>query len=182
VENTDYSGPASFRVITPQLTARTSLSPSVSLDGAIGVSFAHIDDGLAIRNSTGLSAQANLCGHGETSFYCAHFSVDEQTATTAGPARSIGGGIDYSKQIDANQSISFSLGVTHYSTPISVVIGRTFSSSTYYRSAASYSRRLTSRLFGGVNLAARKLAQNGPDPDTDFNASLFIRYRFGDAQ
>jgi len=182
VENTVYNGPASFRVITPQLTARTLLSPRVSLDGAIGVSFARIDSGLAVRHTTGLSAQANVCGQGETSYYCGHFSVDEQTATTAGPARSIGGGIDYSKRLDANQSISFSLGVTHYSTPTSVIIGRTFSSSTYYRAAGSYSRRLSSRLFGGVNLGARKLTQNGPDPKTDFSASAFVRYRFGDVQ
>jgi hypothetical protein len=169
-------------VITPQVTARTLLSPSITLDGALGVSFARVNDGLTIRHSTGLSAQANLCGHGETSFFCARFSADEQTATTAGPARSIGGGIDYSKRLDADQSISFSLGVTHYSTPISVLVGRTFSSATYYRAAASYSHRLGTRLFGGVNLAARKLTQNGPDPKSDLSASLFLRYRFGDAQ
>ena len=182
VENTNYNGPFSFRVITPQLTARTLLSPRVSLDGAIGASFARIDSGLAVRHTTGLSAQANVCGQGETSYYCAHFSVDEQTATTAGPARSVSGSIDYSKRLDANQSISFSLGATHYSTPTSVIIGQTFSSSTYYRAGASYSRRLSSRLFGGVNLGGRKLTQNGPDPKTDFSASAFIRYRFGDVQ
>jgi hypothetical protein len=31
-----------------------------------------------------------------------------------------------------------------------------------------------------VNVAARKLTEAGPDPDADFSASLFIRYRFGD--
>jgi len=181
-ENTDYDGPFSFRSITPQLTARTLLAQRVTLDGAIGVSFARVDDGLTIRHSTGLSAQANLCGQGETNFFCARFSADEQTATTAGPARSISGGIDYSQRLDANQSISFSLGLAHYSTPISVVIGQIFSSSTYYHAAASYSRRFGTRLFGGVNLAARRVTQNGPDPKTDLNASLFIRYRFGDVQ
>jgi hypothetical protein len=181
-EDTEYNGPAHFRAITPQVTARTLLSPTVSLDGAIGVSFAHVDDGVTVRNTTGLSAQANLCGQGETSFFCARFSADEQTATTAGPARSISGGIDYTKRLDADQSISLELGVTHYSAPLSVVTGRTFSSSTYEHAAASYSRRFAPRLFGGVNLAARKLTQNGPDPKTDFNGSLFIRYRFGDIQ
>jgi hypothetical protein len=62
------------------------------------------------------------------------------------------------------------------------VTGRTFSAATYDRAAASYSRRIATRLFGGVNLAARKLTQNGPDPKTDLNASLFIRYRLGDVQ
>ena len=181
-EDTEYNGPASFRVITPQVTARTLLSPTVTLDGALGVSFARINDGVTVRHTTGLSAQANLCGQGESSFFCARFSADEQTATTAGPARSISGGVDYTKRLDADQTISFSLSATHYSTPVSVVTGRTFSSATYYRAAGSYTRRFATRLFGGVNLAARKLTQNGPDPKTDLSASLFIRYRFGDVQ
>jgi hypothetical protein len=181
-QNTDYDGPTSFRLITPQLTGRVLLSPRITLDGAIGVSFARIDNGVAITHSTGLSAQANLCGQGETSFFCARFSADEQTATTAGPTRSISGGVDYTQRLDADQTISFSLNGTHYSTPTSVVTSRTFSAASYFRAATSYSRRLATRLFGGVNLSARKLTQNGPDPKTDLNASLFIRYRLGDVQ
>jgi len=181
-QNTDYEGPASFRVITPELTGRLQLAQRISLNGAVGVSFARVDDGLRVRHTTGLAAEASVCGQGETSVFCAHVAADEQTATTAGPARSISASIDYSQQLDANQSIQFSLGATHYSTPTSVIVGRTFSSSNYYRAAASYSRRFATRLFGGVNLAARKLTQNGPDPKADFNASLFIRYRLGDIQ
>jgi hypothetical protein len=181
-ENTDYNGPASFRVITPEVTARTSLSPTISLDGAIGVSFARIENGLVTRNTTGLSAQANLCGQGETSFFCAQLSADEEAATTAGPARALSASVNYSRRLDANQAISFSLGVTHYSTPISVIIAQTFSSATYYRAAASYSRKFASRVYGGVDLSARKVTQNGPDPKTDLSGSLFLRYRFGDVQ
>jgi len=180
--DTEYNGPAGFRSITPQLTARTLLSPTLSLNGAIGVSFSRINDGLTIRHRTGVAADIGLCGQGESNYYCARFGVDEQTATTAGPARTMSGGVDYTQRLDADQSISFSLGVTHYSSPISVVTGRSFSDSTYYRSAASYSRRFSTRLFGGVNLGARKVTQSGPDPKTDFNASLFVRYRFGDIQ
>jgi hypothetical protein len=180
--DTEYAGPATLRVITPQLTARTALDPRLSLDGAIGVSFARINDGLTVRHSTGISAQANLCEQGEARFFCGRFSIDEQAATTAGPARSIGGGVDYTERLDANQTISLSAGLTRYSSPTSVVTGLTFSSTTYYRAAADYTRRLGARLFGGINVAARKLAQNGPDPKTDLNGSLFIRYRFGDVQ
>ena len=181
-EDTEYDGPASFRVITPQLTGRVQLAERISLDGAIGVSFARVDDGLTVRHSTGVSANADLCGQGESSYFCGYVSLDQQAATTAGPARSFGGGINYSQRLDANQSIDFSLGATHYSTPRSVVTGLTFSNASYYHVAAAYTRRLGSRIFGGVNLAARKLTQNGPDPKTDLNGSLFIRYRFGDAQ
>jgi hypothetical protein len=181
-EHTDYNGPANFSVITPQFTLRALLSPRVTLNGAIGVSFARVDDGLRTRHSTGLAANADLCGQGESNFYCARLSVDEQTATTAGPARSISGGVDYSHQLDANQSIAFSLSATHYSSPVSVVTSQTFSSSNYYRAAASYSRRFGSRLFGGIDLSAQKVTQNGPDPKADLTGSLFIRYRFGDIQ
>ena len=181
-QDTEYDGPASFRMITPQLTGRTVLAERITLDGAIGVSFATIDNGVVTRHSTGLSASADLCGQGETSSFCAHVAADEQAATTAGPARSLNGGVDYTQRLDADQTVQFSLGATHYSAPTSVITGRTFSSSNFYHAAASYSRRFATRLFGGVNLAVRKLTQNGPDPKTDLNGSLFIRYRFGDVQ
>jgi len=181
-QSTDYDGPASTRVITPQLTGRVLLAPRISLDGAVGVSFARVDNGLVVHNSTGLSAQANLCGQGETTYFCGHFAVDEQTATTAGPTRSISGGLDFTKRLDANQSVSLSAGVTHYSTPMSIIGSQIFSASTYYHAAASYSRHLGSRLFGGVNLSARDVTQNGPDPKADLSASLFIRYHLGDIQ
>jgi hypothetical protein len=181
-QDTEYNGPASVRVITPQVTGRVLLAERVTLGGALGVSFARVDDGLMVRHSTGVAAEANLCGQGEASSYCARVAADEQTATTAGPARSLSAGIDYSQRLDADQSIQFSLGATHYSTPTSVVLGRTFSSANYFRAATAYTRTFAPRLFGGINLAARKLTQNGPDPKTDLNASLFIRYRFGDTQ
>jgi hypothetical protein len=180
--DTEYSGPASLRTITPQLTARVLLAPRVSFDGAIGVSFSRIDTGTLIRHTSGLSASANLCGRGELDQYCARVAVDEEAATTAGPAKSISGGIDYSRQLNASDTIQFSLSAAHYSSPISVVSGVTFSDADYYRAAAAYTRKLSHRLFGGVNLAARKVTQNGPDPKTDLNASLFVRYRFGDVQ
>ena len=181
-QDTEYNGPANTRVITPQLTARTSLAQRLSLDGAVGMSFARTSDGVTVRHSTGLSVQTNLCGVGETSVFCGRFSIDQSAATTAGPARSVSGGVDYSRRLDANQTIQLSFGVTHYSTPISVVTGQSFSSSTYFHAGASYSRRIGSRLFGGVNVAARKVTQNGPDRNMDFNLSLFLRYRFGDVQ
>jgi hypothetical protein len=90
--------------------------------------------------------------------------------------------VDFTQRLDADQSIQFSLSGTHYSTPTSVIVGQTFSSANYFRAATAYTRRIGPRLFGGINLAARKLTQNGPDPKADLNASLFLRYRFGDVQ
>lgn len=180
--DTEYSGSRSSRVVSPQLTARTMLSERLSLNGAIGVSYARVDNGTTVRHTTGFSGEASLCGQGETNYFCGRVSADEQAATTAGPTRSITGSLDYSQRLDADQSIQFSLGVTHYSTPIFVIAPQNLTSSTYFRAAASYSHRFGSRFFGGVNLAARKLTQNGPDPKAEINVALFIRYRLGDIQ
>ena len=181
-QRTDYNGPANYSMVTPQLTARVLLGERLTFDGAIGASFARIDDGIRTRHTTGLAAQANLCSATERGQFCARGSVDEQTATVAGPARSINLGVDYSRRLDVDSTIQFSLSGNHYSSPISVVTGRTFSNANYYRAAAAYTRQIGHRWFGGLNLAARKLTESGPDPKTDASASVFIRYRFGDVR
>ena len=181
-ENTNYNGPASFSTVTPQATLRLLLSERLTFDAAAGVSFARVDDGTRTHHSTGADAQASLCQRGESSSFCARGGISQQTATTAGPAKSIFVGVDYSRRLDADSTIQFSLDASHYSAPISVITGSTFSRSNYYRAAADYTRKLGGRLFAGVNVSARKRTQTGSDPDADFSGSLFIRYRFGDAQ
>jgi len=181
-QDTEYDGPASIRTITPQLTGRLSLSPTLSASGAVGVSFSRIDDGIRTRRSTGLSANASLCSTTASGSLCASADISQETATIAGPSKSISGNVSYSRQLDADSTIAFSLGVDHYARPISVIVGLPFSNATYYRASAEYSRRIGRRLFTGVDLSARKLTQTGPDPKTDLNGSLFIRYRFGDVQ
>ena len=180
--DTEYNGPAHFRTISPQVTARVQLSPTLNLSGAIGVSFARIDDGVTTRNSTGLSGNAALCSRTQTGSLCGHIMVDQETATVAGPSKVIGAGVDYARQLSADSSLSFSADVDRYSSPVSVVTGHTFSSTTYFHAAAEYSRSIGHRLFGGVNLAARKYAASGPDPKMDLSASLFVRYRIGNVQ
>jgi len=181
-EDTEYNGPSSLRTITPQVTGTTQLSERLTLSGALGVSFARFDDGLDANNSTGLAAEADLCSKTEHSHFCGRVSVNNELATVAGPSKSISGGLDYATQLDANSTLQLSADLNHYSSPISVVTGQTFSSSNYYRAAAAYTRHFGHRWFGGVNLSARQLTEDGPDPKADFNGSLFIRYRFGDVQ
>jgi hypothetical protein len=180
--DTNYSGPSNFRVITPQLTARMLLSERLTFNGAIGASFARIDNGVSVRHSTGVSAEGNLCSRNERGQFCARVAADQTTPTVAGPARSISGSLDYSRRLNVDSTVQFSLSANHYSSPVSVISGQSFSSSTYYRAAAAYTRRISDRWFGGLNLAARKLTEKGPDPKTDAMGSLFIRYRLGDAR
>lgn len=179
---TNYDGPERVWTVTPQLTANLRLSERMTLNGAIGVSFASVDDGIFTHHSTGAAGSVALCDAGEHSHLCARASVDQQTATVAGPAKTVSGDIDYSRELGANSSIQLSVGASHFSQPISVITGQSFSTSNYYRAAASYTHGFGHRLFGGVNVGARKVTETGPDPKADFNASLFIRYRLGDLQ
>lgn len=179
---TDYDGPARIWNVTPQLTGNFRLSPTLTLTGALGASFASVDDGLSKHHSIGLAASGTLCNAGEHSHLCARAEINQQTATVAGAAKTISAGVDYSRQLDADSTIQLSLDGSHFWQPVSAIAGQVFPATTYYRAAAAYTRHFGHRLFGGVNLAARKLSERGPDPKADFNASLFIRYRFGDIQ
>jgi hypothetical protein len=179
---TDYDGPGNVRVITPQLTMSTALSERMSFNGAVGVSFAATDDGVRTHHTTGLAANASLCSAGERDSFCARAAVDQQAATVIGSSRNVSVGLDYSRRLDANQTLRFALDANRYSAPISVITGQTFAHTSYVRGAADYTRRLSDRWFGGASLAARKIAQSGPDPKADVSGSLFIRYRLGDVR
>lgn len=181
-QDTEYDGPASVRTVTPQVTARTSLSPTLSLSGAVGVSFSKVDDGVTTHHSTGLTANADLCSTTERGSICASVAINHETATVAGPAKSISGNLSYTRQLDANSTLALAAGVDHFSRPASVILGQSFSNATYYRASAEYSRKIGQRLFAGLDLSARKVAESGPDPKADVSGSLFIRYRFGDVR
>lgn len=168
------------RVITPEVTGEFKLSGTLTFSGDVGVSFSRIDNDLETRRSTGLAADAALCSRGERSQLCARASIQDQASTSAGPARVMSAEVDYSRQLNEFDTLQFSLAANRYSDAVILVSGEGFNRATYVRAAADYSRKLGRRLFAGVDLAARKVTQNGPDPRTDLSASAFIRYRFGD--
>lgn len=181
-QHTEYNGPTRFTVVTPEATFQTKLSENLTVSGDVGASFASVHDGISTHHSTGLAADVNLCSVTERGQFCARASIDQQAATAAGPARNISVGVDYTRRLDAAQTISFSLSGSRYSSPTSVISGLTFSHATYVRAAADYTRKLGNRWFGGVTVAARKVTESGPDPKADISGSLYIRYRFGDVQ
>ena len=172
-----------YHVITPEVTGQFKLSPTLSLSGDVGASFASVRNGGGVdHNTTGLAGDVNLCSTGERTQMCARASVQEQAATSAGPARVISVGVDYSRRLTADDTIQFSLSGNRYTNPVILVSSESFTRATYARAAVDYSRKIGQRLFGGVDLAARKISETGPDPRADLSASVFIRYRFGDVQ
>ena len=86
-QRTDYKGPGHFRGLSPEVTAHVQLSEQLSFSGAVGASFASIDDGVSTRHTTGLTANANLCSATEHGSFCGHASIDQAAATIAGPAK-----------------------------------------------------------------------------------------------
>lgn len=178
--HTDYNGPASFQTISPRLTLRQALSERMSLSGSVGPSFSSSDDGMTTRHSTGVAGDVNLCSSTERTQFCGRVSLSQQVATSIGASRSISAGLSYSRRLDANQTLRFTVDANRYSTPTLLVTGPSFSHATYVRAAADYSRRFGGRWYGGATLAARKFTQTGPDPKADVSGSLFIRYRLGD--
>jgi hypothetical protein len=177
---TDYDGPVKIRTISPQFTIQSLLSERLSLNAAVGVSFSRTDTGVSTRRSTGPSGDVSLCWRGENDNMCANAAIDQQTATAAGPSKSVSFGVNYSRRLDADQTLAFSLSANRYSSPTLVTNVYSFSRATYFRAAAEYSRRIGNRLFAGASLAARKVGQTGPDPKADFTGSVFVRYRLGD--
>jgi len=176
------TGSADTRVITPEATAQIHLSEHLTFTGDLGGSFASVDDGVRTRHSTGLAGDANLCSISERSTLCARASVQEQAATSVGPARSISMGVDYSRRLTEADTLQLSVDADRYSSPLILVSSEAFNRATYLRAVVNYSRKMHDRWFAGVNLSARKVTQNGPDPDADLGASIFIRYRFGDVR
>lgn len=181
VRHSDYDPTGNARVVTPQVTVRKSFSERTTLSGALGVSFARIDNGLTVRNSTGISANASLCRAGQGDSLCISVARDQQASSISGPVTSTSSSIGYFRTIDANQSIQLSASVGRYTrtddtflSPLSV------GNSTYLNAAGSYSRKLGSRWYSGLNVSARKLYLDGPDPKADASGSVFLRYRFGD--
>lgn len=173
---------ADTRVITPEATVQLRLSEQLTFTGDVGASFASIDDGVRTRHSTGLAGDANLCSTSERSTVCARASVQQQAATSAGPARNVSVGIDYSRRLTEADTLQLSVGADRYSNPTLLVSGAAFNRATYMRAVVNYARRIADRWFGGVNLSARKVSENGPDPNADLGASVFVRYRFGDVR
>lgn len=176
----DYDGPANVRSVTPQVTIHKSLSQRTTIDAAVGVSFVRFDSGTTVRNSTGLTANVTACHIGEKDQFCATFTRDQQTSSIAGPAKSLSAGLSYGRKIDSRQSFQLSLSASRYSqqsqTLISLLaIGR----SDYLAANATYSTKLRSRLYAGVNASARKLYRDGADPKPDLGGSVFLRFRLG---
>jgi hypothetical protein len=171
--------------INPALFANTLLSEALTAEGSIGIMRIHQRFDGESANSTALSFSGSLCNQTELSRLCGRVSRDATTglgsALLGGRAQSAittQAAINYWRRLSANDSIQASISASRYRTASSLDGDRP--TTTYLSGVVGYDRNIGARLFGGVQGGLRRLYQSGPDPDTDFNATVYLRYRLGD--
>ena len=181
ISHSDYSDNRSSREINPQLVGSLQLSDRVSLAGGVGVSFAENDDGEDTERSVGITANGSICSRSERGAFCVRAARDHQSDTIAGASQSTTFDASYSHQFDQTQSVQFSLGASRQSNGFSSLVDDSeFGRQTYLRASGAYTRKLGPRLQAGVNVAARALQRDGPNPKPDVSGSVFVRWRVGD--
>lgn len=164
-------------VINPEVTVRTQLSETWAANAAVGISFANVDRDTGDSKSANISLSASICQTSETERLCGRVSRFSQSASSAALFTTTSAGVDWYKELDATQSITLSASVTRF---VSEDVINDDREAQHYRILASYSRRIDQRLAVGADVGARKLVGDGPDSDTDFSGSIFLRYRLGD--
>jgi hypothetical protein len=185
LQRQDFSSGDYANVVDPSLTIRSQLTETLTADGAVGLMI--IDDhhsGIK-HTSTTPSFSAGLCSTTETSRICGHVSRDAQSSVGTPIGNRVGESAvstrvsaSYYRRLSEASTLQASLSGVRYSTTQSVN-GSNFHTS-YISAVLGYDHKVGHRLAAGVSGGLRKLYQPGPDPRTDLNAQVYLRYRLGD--
>jgi hypothetical protein len=167
----------SSTIINPALTAHFLLSEDWDASASVGVSFSNFERITGDSNSTDLSFDGSICHTSETERLCGRVARYTQSQSRNSIVTTSSVGVNWFKRLDEDQTIQLAASYIHYSSDFEVLDNL---DSNYFDLAGSYSRKIGNRLSAGADLTARKLAQDGPDPEMDISGSLFIRYRLGD--
>lgn len=183
----DFRSGGTSTTINPALFASAQLSEALSAEGSIGVMRIHQSFEGGSDTSTAMSFSGSLCSRSTVSSICGHVARDAQTGLSSGVIGGLGqaaitttADISYWRRLGPNDTIRASVSASRYSAAASIegADPRT----TYVSGLLGYDHNINARLFGGINGGVRRLFQSGPDPDTDFNVTVYLRYRLGDLQ
>ena len=176
--NTNYDNSGdSTTIINPAFTVRTRVSEYWDISAGIGVTFSDLDRGDLSDSSTALSLFGTACRTTRDERLCARVSRYTQAASSSSLVTTSSVGVDWFKRLDEKSTIQLSASYARYISENEIVDDF---KTNYASLAASYSRRLNQRLSAGADVGVRALRNPGPNPDTDFSGSLFLRYRLGD--
>ncbi|MCY7281126.1 MAG: hypothetical protein LH610_09580 [Sphingomonas bacterium] len=187
IQYQDYDNGLSSTVVNPLVTVSRQFSDQLQGSAAVGLLLSRQDLlGGGSDSSIDPSFSFSLCRLGERDRFCGRVSRDARSSLGVGSglqanslAISTLAGVNYSRQLDANQSIQASLSAVRSSTKLS---SGDDLRTTYLTFLTGYDRKISQRFAVGANAGARKLFQAGRDPKTDINATAYLRYRFGDIE
>ena len=164
-------------IITPGLTIHTRLSEYWDATGTVGVTFSDVDRGAFDHSSTDFSFRGTMCHNSETERLCGRIARYVQSSSSASVVTTNSVGVDWYKALDPNQTLQLSASLVRYDED---TLLENNLETHHLRLAGSYSRRINNRLSAGADVGVRGLRRDGPDPDTDYSGSFFLRYRLGD--
>lgn len=187
VQRQDYRHGNWANIFNPALTVQSQLTENISANASFGViALEQRMDGQKDRRVSP-SFSGSLCNINDISQLCARVSRDAQSALSSRVASGSGGAaitttasVDYSRRLSADGTLQAGLSAVRYDTPAGLD-GNRFRT-TYLSGVVGYDRKIRDRIFAGVTGGVRKLFQNGPDPNLDLNANVYLRYRLGDLQ
>lgn len=187
LQRQDFSHGDDANIVNPVVTAHTTLRENLVADGAVGLMI--IDQNIAGRHFHNYtpSFSGSLCSLGADSHFCVSVSRDAQTAFSSRVINGSGSATittsaaaSYFRRLSADQTLQASLSAVRYTTPSNINTSKL--RTTYFSGVVGYDRAIGHRMYAGVTGGVRKLFQVGPDPDLDFNANVYVRYRLGDLQ
>lgn len=185
IQYQDYENGLSSTTVNPLATISHQFTDQIYGSASAGLLFTKQEQLLGgTDSSVDPSFSFKLCKAGERDRFCGFASRDARNSLgavtgTQGNSLVIStvAGIDYSRQIDINQSVRASLTASRSTEQDG--LGEEFRT-TYLTFLVGYDRKVRQRVAVGATAGIRKLYRTGPDPETDVNASAYVRYRLGD--
>ncbi len=185
LQRQEFKGGDYANIVDPSLTFHSQLSETLTADAAVGVLFIDEHHSGVTHNSTSPSFSAGLCSTTTSSRFCGRFARDAQSALgtpignqTGEAAISTRLSADYYRKLSAASTIQASLSAVRYSATQALNEQRFHTD--YISAVVGYDHKIGHRLAAGASVGIRKLSQPGPDPTTDLNGQVYLRYRLGD--
>ena len=178
VRRTDWDNSSdNATIVTPGISIRTRLSERWDASAGVGLSYSDVNRDIAGSTSTSLSLNGSLCRSSEAERFCGRIARYANTSSRSALVTTTSLGVDWFRKLDDAQTIQLSASFARYDADDE--LDEAFQSE-HVRFAGSYSRRIGPRFSVGSDLGVRAFRREGPDPDMDVSASLFVRYRLGD--
>ncbi|SIN60470.1 hypothetical protein SAMN02745824_0672 [Parasphingorhabdus marina DSM 22363] len=170
-------------IISPSITFDQQIGPDFELSGAVGVSFARVDNGpLGKTNSTDFSGSFTLCRQGQTNNFC--LSGSRQTLPSAfdGVRSQTSVGLGYTQKLSRKNDLSINAGYSRSSNPVLGPTQIATETLEYVRGSATFNHRFQDRITGFISVGYSDTYQRSISREANTQASIGIRVRFGNDQ